>query len=669
MPNGDSQKWSDVHKRAMNPLRLITIGAVFVAVGIADAQSWSTAYDEGLKAGKAQHWAEARQAFLQAAAIRPEDASAPTILPGPIGARPTWRDGAPYSPNFLAAFAAFKSLDSLGDTRAQNALLSNIAEELQVLIDKGQACMPTLAYLNAAYERLGMDRKAHLLSARVRKFDWRVDTEVVDPDELRRMEAAVEPLPPPKTMPPPPPPIDKPVATPTHADTPAPQPILKTQELSATTKQPVQSKPAAAAPPSPKPKEPLKLTLSGNHAKTDADPASIDVSKLKPTTTQNPAGTITNVPANLLMPSVRPPAAQPVAPPTSLNEPSKGPSKPMVAGLPAAPLPNGTAKPIKAGDKTTMEPKPVPPKEPLTSTPVPIKPNSLGPTPQPVSEPVNEPKQVIVTQQTSPRPVPEFKPLVPAQIPKPTVPAINIPTRTETPQPVHETLGKFALVIGNSECRIPGEQISFAANDAQQLHDALIVSAGYRESNMELALNATSKVILAAARSLANRMAPASTVLIYFAGVGANVDGHDVLAGAEALSFAEAGLVSKNDLYKVFIDKGIRIFAFFETNRTMTNGRFFGLDTPATGSIAQSHATMPGDNVSSFTLHGKQTGVYTHAFMAALAEMKSEQLGIGDFGWKVFYRVRDGDNEMAASINRQTPTLPILSNMDATDRF
>src|SRR5690242_11262650 len=71
-------------------------------------QPWMTAYDKGLHAARAADWVDARAAFLQAIAYRPEDTSSPTTLPGPVSDRRQWRDGAPYSPNFLAAYAEYR---------------------------------------------------------------------------------------------------------------------------------------------------------------------------------------------------------------------------------------------------------------------------------------------------------------------------------------------------------------------------------------------------------------------------------------------------------------------------------------------------------------------------------------------------------------------------------
>ena len=44
--------------------------------------------------------------FQQAAAYRPEDVAVATTLPGPVTEPRRWRNGSPYSPNFLAAYAA-----------------------------------------------------------------------------------------------------------------------------------------------------------------------------------------------------------------------------------------------------------------------------------------------------------------------------------------------------------------------------------------------------------------------------------------------------------------------------------------------------------------------------------------------------------------------------------
>src|SRR5579885_2818833 len=92
---------------------------VALLAGVASSQSWNAAYDAGLRAARAEQWAEARKDFQQAAAYRPEDVSAATVLPGPPTEQRRWRNGAPYSPNFLAAYSEYKIAQGTSDASAQ----------------------------------------------------------------------------------------------------------------------------------------------------------------------------------------------------------------------------------------------------------------------------------------------------------------------------------------------------------------------------------------------------------------------------------------------------------------------------------------------------------------------------------------------------------------------
>lgn len=460
---------------------------IALATGSAFAQSWAASYETGLQAARALHWAEARQAFLQAAASRPDDVSGPTRFPGPITEQHVWRNGSPYSPNFLAAYSAYRSGLEAKDPQTQTALFHTAEEELQTLLNKKQSSAATLYVLNALYTRLGESEKARTsLEAASKdggKLGWKVDTEIVDPQEIGQIQALSESL------------------------TPA------------------------------------------------------------PTAPENPATT---------------------------SKPGKSPG--------SNPVPTKGSEPTyQAG------------KQPEVGTPAPAT-AFLGPVAQ-----------------------------------NPT---------------------KFALLIGNSQGRATGAQLPFAADDAQALRQALVNNAGYLEANVDLVLNATSDQIMASAKALSDRVNEGATVFIFFAGAGSNIDGKDFLAGIETERFdTPAGQIAKNDLYRLFMVKGAHIFAFYETNRPIKEGRFFGMETPLVGSIAQSQATLPGDTVNAIVRNGKDVGIYVDAFNNVLAELRSNWIPISEFGWQLFYRIRRGDSGTTGGGSRQTPTLPVLTNMGADARF
>jgi hypothetical protein len=145
----------------------------------ASAQSWISAYDAGLQAGHKLHWSEARTDFKQAAAYRPDDVSKETILPGPPTAQRKWRDGAPYSPNFLAAYAGYRQALTLkgADQAALLKLLAKhqVSKESYYVVSQIYATLGDQDKLRAAQIRYGAESTTST---------WRVDDELVSPEEL-----------------------------------------------------------------------------------------------------------------------------------------------------------------------------------------------------------------------------------------------------------------------------------------------------------------------------------------------------------------------------------------------------------------------------------------------------------------------------------------------------
>lgn len=166
--------------------RRILAAVVLALVGtLASAQSWMASYEKGLAAAKKSDWMGARAAFQQAIAYRPEDASGPTTLPGPVTDRRQWRDGAPYSPNFIAAYCEYRiGSPSKGDDGRPALQLA--ASEFEALLAKGQDSRETFFYLGQIYARLGDTQKRLDLESRykIAKLRFRVDVEVVSPEDL-----------------------------------------------------------------------------------------------------------------------------------------------------------------------------------------------------------------------------------------------------------------------------------------------------------------------------------------------------------------------------------------------------------------------------------------------------------------------------------------------------
>lgn len=434
------------------------------------SQGWSQAYDSALGSARTGKWTEARTAFKQAAAYRTEDVSGPTNLPGPATERRLWRGGASYSPNFLAAYSAYREATTASATDRGN-LFRTAASEMEALHAKNQLSAESFYFLNLMYTALGDTEKRLKLDERFatmrNQITFKVDTEPITPEE----NAAVS-------------------------------------------------------------------EMMGRG--------------------------------------------------TPIVQPGVGPGiRPPLIGPPGTGITPGTVLP----------------------------PAGLG-----------------------------------------------------TRVPVIGT--KFALIIGNSESKIAGAAVGFSSDDAQRVREALSLSAGYPEENIDLVLNATAAQILTSARALAERVPKDGTVLIYFSGAGANLGGRDYIAGIDSENATDAAsMVSKAELYRLFTAKGANIFAFFQANRPIVGGHYFGKEIPLFGSVSQCQATMPGETVNAYVRDGRTVGIYTDAFVNALNEMHSNQVPILEFGWQLFYRLRRGGTGIDGGSSRQTPTLPVFTYMAADAKF
>lgn len=442
--------------------RLGGILGLLVLIAGASAQQWSQSYEEGLKQAQASKWTEARAAFKQAIANRPEDTAGPTVLPGPITDRRTWRDGAPYSPNFLAAYAGYKGSDALQGAD-RTALLGEAAAEFEAVLKKGQNSPESFYFLNAIYVALGKNDERDKLEQRLlalgNKANFKVDREGITPQDQALVSAAFQ-----------------------------------------------------------------------------RDPV--------------------------------------VSPP--IDPGTGGTTVPIVTNPNATPL-------------TT----------PSTRTPI-------------------------------------------------------IPT-------------KYALIIGNSESQIPETAVAFGGDSAQAVREALLTSCGYAEENVELVINATKEQILTTAAAMAERMPRGATLFLYFAGVGANLDNRDYLAGVDSQSITESSsMVAKADLYRPYMDKEAKIFAFYEAARPFSKStRCFGSEIPRSGHIAQMQSTMPGMGIASSVRASKTIGLFTDAMVSVFTEERSNQFPISEFGWKVFYKIRGGQGGGGS----QTPTLPVRVGLDDKAKF
>lgn len=446
----------------MNRLRIWGLLTALLAP-CAFAQGWAESYDAALAAAKNGNWVEARKNFQAASALRAEDVSGPTTLPGSVTDPKRWRNGSPYSPNFGAAYSALKAANGSADPDEKANLLKQAAQEFWVLLDKGQISKETTYFLAITLAQQRDVEAQRKLDSRLpeltKKMSWRVDTEFVAPEE-----------------------------------------VAAAQQMFA-------AQPTGSAPP----------TTSG-----------------------------------------------PVAPASGGNLPLAATTRGLVAPVPT----------------------------------------------------------------------------------------------------------KYALVIGQSECQIPGLAMPVATSNAMLVREGLVMYAGYSEANVDVVMNATAQQIMNSAKALVDRMPDDGTLLIYFCGAGVNLDGKDYFAGIDTKSATDTStMVAKMDIYQMFIRKGTRIFAFFEAHRPIERGRYFGMEVPMYGAISQMQSTIPGERATTFMTGGKEVGAFAEAFAGVLMEFRSNRVPVTEFAWSVFNRMRRGDLGTEGGGIRQTPTLPVLSNMPNSASF
>ncbi|MCW5937584.1 MAG: caspase family protein [Fimbriimonadaceae bacterium] len=230
---------------------------------------------------------------------------------------------------------------------------------------------------------------------------------------------------------------------------------------------------------------------------------------------------------------------------------------------------------------------------------------------------------------------------------------------------------KFALIIGNGQGNIEGAGLSFASSDAMFLRDAIVQNAGYDEKNVELIVDATADQMRIAAAALAERMPADAKLMVFFTGVGVNIDGRDYLAGIDATMTTDTShMLSKQEMYGMFLSKGAQVFAFFQTNRPVVGGRYFGQEYPLVGAISQAHATSPDAQCFATQSEGRLIGVYTKAFVDVVGTLRSNNIIIGEFGWQVFNAVRGGlPGQRDGGGSVQVPSLPVVRYMSPSAGF
>jgi tetratricopeptide (TPR) repeat protein len=251
----------------------------------------------------------------------------------------------------------------------------------------------------------------------------------------------------------------------------------------------------------------------------------------------------------------------------------------------------------------------------------------------------------------------------------------EIPTAGSLPLPdVTSPLGivpvldyKFALLVGNAQ----GSQQTFAHNDVDLLKEALTKYAGYAESNIVTLKDTTTQSLKSAAEALARNLPDNAVVFIFFSGRVTHEPetNTDYLMGTDVTEEkAYDKMLKKLDLFQPFVQRGATVFCFFQVDRTMVaRGKYFGLEIPRVGRIAQCFGCMPGETVFGTVWGDKPQGVYALAIAEVLKEWKNNRIPIHEFAWAVFDKVRGSLGRNAGGA--QTPTLPVLVGMGATAAF
>jgi hypothetical protein len=163
-------------------MRCLLVFAVLASAALAPAQRWLTSYEAGLNLAGSGNWKASRDAFLQAVVSRPDDQSTPTEVFGAITEKRSWRNGAPYSPNFLAAYAGYRVAEKATEDE-RKALYPSLISELETLHAKQQAGPYAYFLLLDLYGKAGDRSRRDAFIQRYPQPDlkWREDTAPLDP--------------------------------------------------------------------------------------------------------------------------------------------------------------------------------------------------------------------------------------------------------------------------------------------------------------------------------------------------------------------------------------------------------------------------------------------------------------------------------------------------------
>lgn len=176
--------------------KIIGVFSIAWLAGFATAQNWSRPYETGLSEAKRGNWVAAREAFKEAIGHRGQDSDKASQVGLSITDRRPWRDGAPYSPNFAAAYCAFKAAANAPDVTTRRDFLALAIAEFKALIENRQESAESLLFLAAALSAAERSQEASQVQERLMNADqsklFKVDREVIDFDDMRVLSSVLQ---------------------------------------------------------------------------------------------------------------------------------------------------------------------------------------------------------------------------------------------------------------------------------------------------------------------------------------------------------------------------------------------------------------------------------------------------------------------------------------------
>ncbi|MEO7453518.1 MAG: hypothetical protein ABIV13_02000 [Fimbriimonadales bacterium] len=181
----------------MRTIRILIALSCFAIAASASAQGWVRPYEDGLRLAKAGAWPEAKAKFEEAIRNRADDTNKASQVGGSIADRRPWREGAPYSPNFGAAYATFKMAADAPDMGIRKDRLTEAITRFKGLLAKGQVSQEALLFLAAAYAANEQNREAQATQDQLNAMEagtgFKIDQEMLDQMDIAALRGTTIP--------------------------------------------------------------------------------------------------------------------------------------------------------------------------------------------------------------------------------------------------------------------------------------------------------------------------------------------------------------------------------------------------------------------------------------------------------------------------------------------